>query len=36
MDATDEEPDLEYPALDTPMRLDDEVVGSAMWQTEQQ
>jgi hypothetical protein len=28
MDATDEESDLEYPASDTPMGLDDEVVGS--------
>jgi hypothetical protein len=28
MDATNEEPDLEYPASDTPMVSDDEVVGS--------
>ena len=28
MDTTDEEPDLEYPASDTPMGSDDEVVGS--------
>jgi len=28
IDATDEKPDLEYPASDTPMGLDDEVVRS--------
>ena len=28
MDAPNEEPDLEYPASDTPMVSDDEVVGS--------
>ena len=28
MDATNEEPDLEYPASDTPMGSDDEVAGS--------
>ena len=28
MDATNEEPDLEYPASDTPMGSDDELIGS--------
>lgn len=28
MDATNEEPDLEYPASDTPMGSDNELVGS--------
>jgi len=28
MDTTDNEPDLEYPASDTPMGSDDKVVGS--------